>query len=107
MYKIKKNSLLSLITLRGHYLTKKIVPKTSKQTLVFLRAPKHFNIGKHKVHSFLNFKKILYQVNYKVPSLHFVQNKLTFFKLFNSFHKYNLLYSLASVKLNITQTIHW
>lgn len=106
MYKIKKNSQLTLITLRGHYLTKKIIPKISKQTMVFLRSPKHFNIGKHKVHSFLNFKKILYPVNYQVPTYHFIQNKITFFKLFNMFHKYNLLYSLTGIKLKITQNIH-
>jgi len=105
LYKLKKNSQLTLISLRGHYLTKKIIPKISKQTMVFLRSPKHFNIGKHKVHSFLNFKKINYAVMYKVPTQDFVQNKITFFKIFNTFHKYNLLYSLTVVKLRITQTI--
>lgn len=105
MYKIKKNSELTSITLRGHYLTKKIIHKISKQTMVYLRSPKHFNIGKHKVHSFLNFKKIIYSVKYKIPTFHFIQNKITFFKLFNTFHKYNLLYSLTAVKLKITQTI--
>lgn len=107
MYKIKKNSLLTTITLRGHYLTKKITPKTSKQTMVFLRSPKHFNIGKHKVHSFLNFKKITYNVFYNIPSFYFIANKLAFFKIFNSFHKYNLLYSLTSIKFKTNQKIHW
>lgn len=107
MYKLAKNSKLTLITLRGHYLTKKILPKTSKQTMVFLRAPKHFNIGKHKVHSFVNYKKILYPVQYNIPTTQFIENKLIFLKLFNMFHNYNLLYSLTGVKLKVTQTIKW
>lgn len=107
MYKIKKTSLLTLITLRGHYLTKKIFPKISKQTMVFLRAPKHFNIGKHKVHSFVNFKKITYPVNYNIPTQQLIDNRLAFFKIFNLFHKYNLLYSLTGVRLKVTQTIKW
>lgn len=86
-------------------MTKKIFPKISKQTMVFLRSPKHFNIGKHKVHSFLNFKKIVYPVTYSIPTQQLIDNKLAFFKMFNLFHKYNLLYSLTGVKLNVTQTI--
>lgn len=105
MYKIKKISYLNTIALRGHYLTKKILPKTSKQTMIFLRSPKHFNIGKHKVHSFLNFKKIIYNILYKIPTSSFINNKLAFFKIFNSFHKFHLLYSLTSIKFRVNQTI--
>lgn len=105
MYKINKTSSLTYIMLRGNYLTKKVFKKISKQTLIFLRAPKHFNIGKHKVSSFLNFKTHLYKVNFKLPTTSFIKNKFLFYYLFSTFHKININYAITSIKLNIKTKI--
>lgn len=105
MYKINKICSLNYIRLRGHYLTKKVFKKISKQTLIFLRAPKHFNIGKHKVSSFVNFKTHNYKVNFKLPTTNFIKNKFLFYYLFSTFHKINIHYSITSIKLNIKTKI--
>lgn len=107
MYKINKNITLEKFSLRGNYLTKKIFKKNSKQTLIFLRAPKHFNIGKHKVSSFVNFKKYNYYLNYKIPTNEFFKNKLFFYKIYNIFHKFHFLYILNSIKITTSLKIKW
>lgn len=91
--------MLTLLTLRGNFLTKKFFKKNSKQTLIFLRAPKHFNIGKHKVSSFNNFYGYNYKFNYKIPTEQFLNNKLLFLNLFPLFHKIHFLYCLTSIKI--------
>ena len=100
MYKINKIINLTKFSLRGNYLTKKIFKKNSKQTLIFLRAPKHFNIGKHKISSFTNFKKYHYFLNYKVPTNEFLQNKYFFYKIYNVFHSFHFLYIINSIKIS-------
>ena len=105
MYKINKTSTLNVITLRGNYLTKKVFKKISKQTLIFLRAPKHFNIGKHKVSSFVNYKKHSYLLNFKIPTNEFLKNKFLFYYLFSTFHKINIHYILNSIKISIKTKI--
>lgn len=99
LYKINKTSLLTNFTLRGNFLTKKIFKKNSKQTLIFLRAPKHFNIGKHKVSSFVNFYKYDYKFCYKIPTEQFLNNKALFLKFFPLFHKLHFLYVINSIKI--------
>lgn len=107
MYKINKLSNLNFILLRGNYLTKKVYKKLSKQTLIFLRAPKHFNIGKHKVSSFVNYKKHIYRFSYVFPTNDFIKNKYFFYKIFSLFHKINLTYSITSIKINTKVKIQW
>ena len=91
MYKLNKNTNMTKLILRGNYLTKKFFKKNSKQTLIFLRAPKHFNIGKHKVSSFVNFKSYLYNVNYSLFISQFLLNK-NFFDIKNNF-KFKFFYN--------------
>ena len=91
--------------LRGNYLTKKILKKNTKQTLIFLRAPKHFNIGKHKVSSFVNYKSYSYILKYNIPTIEFLNNKLLFYKIYNIFHKFHLLYILNSIKITTSLKI--
>ena len=105
MYKINKTSILKQITLRGNYLTKKILKKNTKQTLIFLRAPKHFNIGKHKVSSFVNFYKYLYTFNYQIPTIYLTKNNLFFLKFFKIFDKLHLLYIINSIKVKVQYKI--
>jgi hypothetical protein len=90
---------MTKLILRGNYLTKKFFKKNSKQTLIFLRAPKHFNIGKHKVSSFVNFKSYLYNVNYSLFISQFLLNKNFFFSILTLFHKLNILYVINSIKV--------
>ena len=99
MYKLNKNTNMTKLILRGNYLTKKFFKKNSKQTLIFLRAPKHFNIGKHKVSSFVNFKSYLYNVNYSLFISQFLLNKNFFFSILTLFHKLNVLYVTNSIKV--------
>ena len=99
MYKLNKNTNMTKLILRGNYLTKKFFKKNSKQTLIFLRAPKHFNIGKHKVSSFVNFKSYLYNVNYSLFISQFLLNKNFFFSILTLFHKLNILYVINSIKV--------
>lgn len=107
MYKIGKTGMLKKLILRGNYLTKKIFKKNSKQTLIFLRAPKHFNIGKHKVSSFVNYKKYEYFFNYSIPTEQFLKSKIFFFRLFALFHKMHFLYIINSVRISTTVKIKW
>lgn len=107
MYKINKTIILEKFSLRGNYLTKKIFKKNSKQTLIFLRAPKHFNIGKHKISSFINYKKYNYFLNYQIPTNEFFKNKYLFYKIYNIFHKFHFLFILNSIKITSSLKIKW
>jgi NADH:ubiquinone oxidoreductase subunit 3 (subunit A) len=107
LYKICKTSILTKLTLRGNFLTKKFFKKNSKQTLIFLRAPKHFNIGKHKVSCFKNFYKYMYNFNYKLPTEQFLNNKLLFLSFFSLFHKIHFLYVITSIKISTKVKIKW
>lgn len=107
MYKLNKIGILTNLILRGNYLTKKILKKNSKQTLIFLRAPKHFNIGKHKISSFVNYYKYSYKMNYLLATQQFLFNKNFFFKFFTLFHKIHLLYVINSIKINTKIKIKW
>ena len=98
---------MTKLILRGNYLTKKFFKKNSKQTLIFLRAPKHFNIGKHKVSSFVNFKSYLYNVNYSLFISQFLLNKNFFFSILTIFHKLNVLYVTNSIKVKTKIKIKW
>lgn len=107
MYKLNKISKLNFLILRGNYLTKKMFKTLSKQTLIFLRAPKHFNIGKHKVSSFVNYKNYRYNFNYIFPTQSFITNKFFFYRLYTLFHKLNLTYNITSIKINTKVKIRW
>lgn len=99
--------MLKKLVLRGNYLTKKLFKKNSKQTLIFLRAPKHFNIGKHKISSFVNFYKYVYNCNYNIPSNQILTNSVFVFSLFHLFHKLHFLYVINSIRLTTTVKIKW
>lgn len=107
MYYINKFSIINNIVLRGNYLTKKILKKNSKQTLIFLRSPKHFNIGKHKVSSFLNYKKYKYNLNYKIFTNHYLINQYLLFNIFIHFHKLHFLFNISSIRSTIKTKIKW
>jgi len=66
LYKVNNLSKLENITIRYNLLSKKYFKKSKKSTLVYLRSPKHFNIGKHKVFSFKNFFALKLTLNFKI-----------------------------------------
>lgn len=107
MYKINKISKLNYILLRGNCLTKKLSKNITKQTLIFLRAPKHFNIGKHKVSSFVNFKTYKYIFDFILPTNSLIKNKSFFYRLFTICHKLNLNYNITSIRINTKLKIKW
>ena len=73
MYLINKGGTLKNLCLRGVYLSKKFSKTQNKQTLVYLRAPKHFNIGKQEIKLPLQHSTIF--LLDKLTSSHFLQIK--------------------------------
>jgi hypothetical protein len=99
MYKLNKITTLTKLCLRGYNLTKKLNKNQTKHSLVFLRAPKHFNIGKHKVLSFKNFYKHTYGLSLSTNILIFVKYPYFFYNIILNFHKFHLLYKINSIKI--------
>ena len=106
MYLLNKAGILNEYTIRGIYLTKKKTKKWKKQTLVYLRSPKHFNIGKHKILSFNTNAKYKYILNMNINYLSFIKNK-NFINLYSIFHKINILYRINSIKTKIKTKVYW
>lgn len=107
MFKINTNNYLNSIILRGNNLTRlNNNKKNSKKTLIILRSPKHFNIGKHKIFSFNNHKSYKIQINAPINN-YFLNNNYTTF--FNTQNNYNINYNfkINSVRLNYTTKIKW
>lgn len=97
MLQIKKNATLVsckynlLFLFRKRYYTDYNLVKTKTQS-IFLRSPKHFNIGKQKI---LN-------LNYKTPTL-FFNKKYSFF--FNGKWYEDILYKILCTRIKLTPTI--
>lgn len=96
MYLLNKGCVLNEIVIRGVFLTKK--ENNRKQTLIFLRSPKHFNIGKRKVISFNNRCNIYSNVDLKCPLLFFKNHPYIFNLIYKNF-KFNILYRINSIKV--------
>lgn len=106
MYLLNKTGILNEYTIRGIYLTKKKTKKWKKQTLIYLRSPKHFNIGKHKILSFNTNIKYKYTLNMNINYLSFIK-KNNFLCLYSIFHRINILYRINSIKTKIKTKICW
>lgn len=107
MYKIFSKSSIIAIKTRGYTLSKKFSKKTKKQTLVFLRAPKHFNIGKHKVLSFKNLRTEIFNLNTKINYTDFKNVNFSIGNNLNNLSKINLLYSISSIIIKTKIRIKW
>ena len=79
----------------------------TRQSLVFLRAPKHFNIGKHKVFSFKNFYKKFYNLNLFFYLFFYLNNNKLLYNIITEFHKFHLLYKISSMKITIKVKIQF
>jgi len=114
LYKIDSES--KLIKLKINYLllskrTNKYINliNKKKQQLIFLRAPKHFNIGKHKIHSFdnINNNKILYNdVRISTPFILYGDYRLIFEKLQKQV-PINTTLKIKSFRITIDFEILW
>jgi hypothetical protein len=100
LYKIHKNITVDQIFVRGYNLTKKLNKRQTMHSLVFLRPPKHFNIGKHKVLSFKNKKTHRYVVNLNIPFISIVKYPLFLYNMVLHFHKFHILHTIVSIKIN-------
>jgi len=106
MYLLKKNAILNSYILRGVFLTKKKTIKLKKQSLIYLRSPKHFNIGKHKILFFNNDKTLKYNLNLFINYNSFFK-KNSLYNIFNIFHNINIYYKINSVKLKTKIKLKW
>ena len=107
LYQINNYGQLKNICIRGNYLSKKFTHKKSKQTMVYLRSPKHFNIGKHKILSFKNFYKINTFFNYPLHYSLIKQGDNFFFSLLLNFFKFHILFKISSLKITTKFKIKW
>lgn len=105
MYKISNHSKLQTLMIRGNYLSKKFLVKNRKGVLVYLRSPKHFNIGKHKVFSFNNLfkEKLSFNVSIYLPIL--LKCPLYFFKFLLKNTNMHHLKKINSLRITLTTNI--
>ena len=107
MYKINNSSKLESITIRYNLLSKKYFKKSKKSTLVYLRSPKHFNIGKHKVFSFKNFFALKLMLNYKVYLQVLLKYPMFLIRLLPKFTEINILRKVNSLRVKAKVNIKW
>ena len=107
MYLINRGGKLKTLSLRGVYLSKKFSKKTNKHTLIYLRAPKHFNIGKQKVLSFKTKFNHSYNVNWDSSTIIFVKYSQFFFKVTSNVFKFHHLKQINSVRVCVKIKIKW
>jgi hypothetical protein len=104
LYLINKKSKITKINIRGVYLSKNFLKKNKRQVMVFLRAPKHFNIGKQKIFSFKNKYTKFFNINFSSPTYAFVNYPSYFFRVFLNIFNFQFLFRINSVRVT-TKTL--
>lgn len=107
MYLINRGGTLTSLSLRGVYLSKKFSKKYSKQTLIYLRAPKHFNIGKQKVLSFRTKFTHTYTSNWAASTVILLKYPQFFFKVTSNVFKFHHLKQINSVRVCLKLKLKW
>lgn len=107
MYLLKNKGIINKITIRGLFLSKKFLKTNKKQTLIYLRSPKHFNIGKQKVLSFNNKFNYKFSLNTPVLLDFFLKNQQHIIKLILPFFKFNVLFRINSSLITTKFLIRW
>ena len=102
----KKSKLINLV-FRGIILSKPKNKKNKKQTLIFLRSPKHFNVGKRKVISFNNKIAYSYAVSLAILTNSLRYGNIFFLVLLSSVMRHNGLFRVNSLKITTKTTISW
>lgn len=104
MYLYNKKSFLLNLNFRGIILSKKRTKTNKKQTLIFLRSPKHFNVGKRKVISFNNRVSYVYRINLPFATKK-LNSKYFFFSILSSILNYDSLFRVNSIKITSKTSI--
>ncbi len=107
MYLISNESTLSKVVTRGIFLSKKFNKKNHKSTLVYLRSPKHFNIGKHKIFFFKNRYKDELFFSMKISTKILIFYEHYFFKIIFKLLNIHNLKRINSIRVNTKTKIKW
>lgn len=102
---INKHAVLRNITLRGYFVSKQFLKKNKRQSLIYLRSPKHFNIGKQKVFSFNNKFFFSYNFNKSIFYPYILNNKSFNYFYYLKNYATNLNFKVSSFKISTTTTI--
>jgi hypothetical protein len=104
LYLYSKKSILINLIFRGVYLSR--IKNNKKQTLIFLRSPKHFNVGKRKVISFNNKKAEVYSLNLQT-STDSLNHPLFYSNLLLKTLLFNNRFRVNSTKVTLKTKILW
>lgn len=107
MYLLGNRCEITGISVRGIFLSKNFLKKNKTQTLVYLKSPKHFNVGKQKVLSFNNEFRYQYLLKLKTLLFLFLKNQHYFFKLITTFFKFHIPFRINSLKIITKTKIKW
>ena len=105
MYKLNNKTEIFKYYIRGVFLSNKFLKKKKKQVLVYLRSPKHFNIGKHKIYSFNNYNKIFILPSKNINLQVFVNNQRYIFNFLLKKYKLYFPYKITSIRITIKSKI--
>lgn len=107
MYLVSNNSSLECIVLRGYFVSKKNLKKNNYQCLVYLRSPKHFNIGKQKVFSFNSKFCYKFKIKKKIHYNKTITNPEFNYPIFLKNFKSNINFKHTSTKISVISFIKW
>lgn len=111
MYLVKPFVRVSRIYIRYQLLTKVLKSKAGikrrKQALVFVRAPKHFNIGKQKVNSFVFRKTTILDFLDEVVLPRFNVGGSSLYNSVNFCSTKTPLFFIDSIKILMINSIVW
>ena len=107
LYLISKKSKILNFKMRGIYLSKNFLKKNKKQVMVFLRAPKHFNIGKHKIFSFKNKYTKFMSINSDNPTINIIKYPQYLYRIIIDLYKFQFLFHINSIKITTKTSIKW
>jgi hypothetical protein len=105
LYLIKQKSIVKTFFIRGVFLSKKFTKNNKRQVLVYLRSPKHFNIGKQKIFSFKNQTNFTQNNLIFIPYFFILKSHNFFFLLIKKLFKFNPLYRINSLRISIKTNI--
>jgi hypothetical protein len=107
LYKLNKFVIFKNICIRSNYLSRKFFKKNCKSTLVYLRSPKHFNIGKFKIFSFNNIQNEKIELNSYLSYKLFIKYPIYFFKVVLNTTAVHTLRRINSLRVRVITKIKW
>lgn len=95
------------MVVRGIFFSKKFLKKNKKQVLVFLRSPKHFNIGKRKVFSFKNTHHSFVSLNLPIILNYFLFNSNVYYNFLINHYIFIIPFRITSLRTTTKVVIKW